>query len=127
MTTRKVQVQKAAADANQREHERTAAFRAVFLGSPEGQRALGELLAATGVNRVSFNWESDRVTSFNEGRRSIGLYIQEVVNGSRIHIDTPSAGNPTGTGPGHKSGGSRRAGTSGLGAAPAGPTGTLPA
>jgi len=102
-----------------REQARTALYRAVFLGSPEGRKVLEELTRdACGVSRLSFAADSERLTAFNEGRRAIGLYLQEVVNGSRIpserNNDTPRPG------PGGHGG-------SGSSPAPDAPRGAIPA
>lgn len=42
------------------------------LSTPEGRRLMFRILDMAGVFRLSFVANSDRLTSYNEGRRSIG-------------------------------------------------------
>lgn len=44
--------------------------------SNEGMRFLWKLLGDCGIYEQSFVFNSERLTAFNEGRRSIGLWLQ---------------------------------------------------
>lgn len=53
-----------------------------ILGHPQGIRFVRQLLHLSGVWTVSFAGNDALVTAFNEGRRSMGLYLMELV---RVH------------------------------------------
>ena len=49
-------------------------YQKVFMRTAAGRRVLKDLLATTGIFELSFSGEN-RLTNYNEGRRSIGLEI----------------------------------------------------
>lgn len=60
-------------------------FKAV-IETPEGRRFLRRLLAECGIHRSTFA-ESDRLTAFLEGKRTIGLWLQNLfANYPEIYI-----------------------------------------
>jgi len=59
--------------------ERYRDYRALFLSSPLGRRVLWDILILCRLYKSSMNQDS-HVTSFNEGKRDIGLRILGIMN-----------------------------------------------
>lgn len=58
---------------------KSSEFKAVF-ASDVGQRVLGRILGECGVAKLSYIQGSPDRTNFNEGLRSAGLYIMDMVD-----------------------------------------------
>lgn len=50
------------------------------LKSPEGRRFIWRVLSKCGTFSESFNVNNPRLTDFNEGQRSIGIYLLAMIN-----------------------------------------------
>lgn len=58
----------------------------VVMRSPEGRRVVWQAMAFAGIYRSSFD-NSGSVTAWNEGRRSVGLYLLQQLTGSKELFD----------------------------------------
>lgn len=63
------------------EEERQSKYKRVF-GTPEGKEVLQDILHSSGVARSSYVLQDPQATSFNEGRRSVGLRLLQIMEGN---------------------------------------------